>query len=127
MVEEKKGFTGEVVTDMHPISFITDATTIDESTYSIVGFIDDEESIRWSSEYNMEQRKQKVVEILVEFFGPDAKNPISYFDHEWKKEPTIRGCVNGTRVNVLSKYGMIHRNSIHNLHFAGTETARIWW
>lgn len=121
---KKKGFSGDVVSDIHPINLVVDATTFDESTSSLVGFIDD--GIEWANTLTKEERKERIVKILVEWFGEDASNPIDYYEQLWMKVPTIYGCVNGTKINNLSKFGMLHRQSLNNLHFAGTETAIVW-
>lgn len=122
---KKKGFSGDVVSENHSINLLADCTSFDGTTSAFMGFINDKNGLEFAN-LTKEERKDRIVKILVEWFGEDASNPIDYHEHLWMQETTIYGCVNGTKVNNLSKYGMIHRQSLNNLHFAGTETAILW-
>lgn len=48
------------------------------------------DALYWS-EKTAEERKNAIVKQLITLFGPEAGEPIHYFDKNWLEEPFSRG------------------------------------
>jgi monoamine oxidase len=72
-------------------------------------------------------RKKAAVDSFVRFFGPSAASPIDYIDQDWPAERFSRGCYAGIMApGTLTQYASALRAPIGRIHWAGTETARVW-
>jgi monoamine oxidase len=72
-------------------------------------------------------RRQAVLSDFVTYYGPEAANPKSHFEMDWKGEAWTRGCpVGHTGRNALRKYGPALKLPFRRVHWAGTEVADYW-
>lgn len=58
---------------------------------SLAGFTDSPTSLRWL-DLSAEQRKQRVIERLVDLFGEEAARPIGFEEQNRPAEVWSRGC-----------------------------------
>ena len=64
---------------------------------------------------------------LVEFFGPQAADPVEYVELDWSEEEWTRGCYGAHfPTGVWTQYGPALRAPVGRLHWAGAETATVW-
>ena len=71
---------------------------------------------------------QVVLADLARLFGPEAAQPVGYFDQDWTAETWTGGCSAGYAVpGALSHFGAAQRAPVGRIHWAGSETAREWF
>lgn len=127
------GYSGEIVSsggttdipecDSGPIQLVYDAGT-DISSPALVGFYAN--SRQWR-EVGLEERKAAVLKSLVEFFGPEAGNPIDFAEKDWGLEPyNGGGPINFMSPGAITLYFDGLRTPFDRIHWAGTETATQW-
>ncbi|MFC3070705.1 flavin monoamine oxidase family protein [Phenylobacterium soli] len=122
----KAGLSGQVASDAHAFNIVFDQTPEDERCGMLVGFIDGDHAVALSSAGH-NSRRQAVIASLVDYFGPDAAQPIGYDDQDWTAEEWSRGCYVGTMgPGVLTRFGPALREPCGRIHWAGTETATEW-
>jgi len=122
----KMGYSGQIVSDTHPVRVTFDCTKEDTDLGVLLVFIEGKNA-RYFLDYPQEERKQRVIAELVKYFGEEAKTYIEYTDKCWTEEEYSRGCYAGNMPpGVLSQFGDELRKPFMHLHFAGTETAYKW-
>jgi monoamine oxidase len=122
----REGFSGEVVYDEGPITFVFDDTPEGSGKGALIGFIVGSAAREWS-ERSPENRRAKVLQQFGEFFGPQAADPIEYIDKDWCAEAWSGGCYAGYMApGVLTSYGKALREPVGRIHWAGTETSDLW-
>lgn len=120
------GYSGEALGDFGPVKLVFDDSPEDTSHGALVGFFMGKDARTYSGK-TKEERKKAAVESFTRFFGPHAANPIDYIDQDWPAEPWSRGCYAATMApGVLTAHASALRTPIHRIHWAGTETARVW-
>jgi monoamine oxidase len=80
------------------------------------------------------ERRELVTEQLARHFGDDARHPTAFVEKDWDEDPYAQGCpVNLPPVGVLSdvaklasESGVDMAASFGRVHFAATETAKMW-
>jgi monoamine oxidase len=103
-----------------------DATSAGGLHPALVAFIGGDDAVDWSDR-SFEDRREVVLNELAKVFGPEARNVVDYFDHDWLTEPYIGGgysCYAPPGV-MTAGYESITQ-PIGSIHFAGTETGRIY-
>ncbi len=121
---------GRPVNPIDPELLVLDHT-MDASSHldghpALVAFIGGDDAVDWSDE-PLEARRAVVLRELAKVFGPEALNATSYFDHDWLTEPYIGGgysCYAPPGV-MTAGYESITQ-PIGRIHFAATETGRIY-
>jgi len=73
-------------------------------------------------------RRAAVLDAFAACFGPHARNPTDYLEHDWATMPWIRG---GATIvlapGTWTQYGAALRTPVDRVHWAGTETALEQW
>jgi monoamine oxidase len=115
----ENGFSGMLFSHADIVTEMYDHTNFEANKFGFTGFLNG-----GSAAFSREVRKTNVLRQLSELFGPDALNPVSYFDKVWNDEYLIVG-------NQI--IGVPHQNNGHpflqegyldgKLFFCGTETA----
>lgn len=73
-------------------------------------------------------RKAEILDGFAKAFGPEARNPIGYVEHDWSRQPWIRGgAASFFGPGLLTDYQYLFGKRIGRIHFAGTETASQYW
>jgi hypothetical protein len=74
-----------------------------------------------------QEREAHVLDFLERFFGPAAATPQAYVETIWAEEEFSRGCYAGSFTpGGWTTYGPELCAPVGPLHWAGTETARVW-
>lgn len=119
----ESGYSGEIVSNLGPVSVTYDNTTLDGRQAAIVGFIVGRHAHEWSGRAEGE-RREAVLKHLERYFGPQTRSYESYVDKDWSEEAWIGGAPTGymppgalslIKQNIAAPTGRIH--------WAGTETA----
>ncbi|XP_033116821.1 probable flavin-containing monoamine oxidase A [Anneissia japonica] len=128
------GLSGEIVSlgggpvidgcDTGPIQVVYDAVT-DNGAPALVGFF---ASSRQWRKIEVSVRRKEVVKRLVEFFGPQGGDIIDYADKDWSEEPYNGGCpINIMTTGAITLFHDALRKPFDRVHWAGTETATVWF
>jgi monoamine oxidase len=120
------GLTGAALDTGGPVSATFDDSPPGGSPGVVFGFVGGD----WARKYNAmsaADRSAAVLNQFATFFGPQAKDPISYFETSWSGEKWTRGCPVGIPgLGALLAYGKWMRAPIGRIHWAGTETSTYW-
>ena len=120
------GRSGESVSSRGPLSFTFDNSAPDGPPYCLLGFAVGAAARALSTQPQAERRRA-VVAHLVRLFGPRAGDPIDFVEQDWSAEPWTRGCpVGALGPGGWTQFGDALRRPVGRLHWAGTETARVW-
>lgn len=112
--------------DLPPSAAISDASPGEGGPGLLVGFFEAHNALKWTGK-PVEARKQAIVERVVEFFGPQAANPIDYEDQDWPAEEWSRGCYGASMPpGIMTTVGRTIREPHGGIHWAGTETSSRW-
>jgi len=100
-----------------------DNTNHGDERGTLVGFVSDrnaDDLFRVSAE----ERKERILESLSHYFGPDTKNPIVYFESDWGAEEWTRGAYAASfDLGGLHRYGADLRTPVGPIHFACSDMA----
>jgi monoamine oxidase len=119
------GYSGEALGDAGAVKLVFDDSPEDGSHGALVGFIMGKDARAHSGK--PEARKKAALESFTRFFGPSASSPVDYIDQDWPAERWSRGCYAGVMgPGVLTAYSSALREPVGRVHWAGTETARVW-
>jgi monoamine oxidase len=122
----ERGLSGEVVAREGPIAVCFDNTSHDGAQPALVGFIVGERA-RVHARLPEAERRRLVLEALGRWFGDEARTPLELVEQCWADEPWSGGCpVSVATPGLYARLGAALREPIGRLHFAGTETARVW-
>ena len=122
----KKGLSGQIVTDTHPVRVTFDCSKDDNSHGILLCFVEGQ-AARDFIDIPPAERQQQITEGLAKYLGKEALAPIEYIDKCWTEEEYSRGCYAGLMPpGVLSKFKDTIRRPYKRIRFAGTETATEW-
>ncbi len=121
-----QGLNGTICQDDWPATPIMDVTPPNQTNGVLVGFFDGGAALT-HADFSHEARRDVVLETLTDHFGPLARQPLAYLDHDWTSARWSKGCYGAfTPPGILAGYGEWLRRPIGPLHWAGTETSPIW-
>ncbi|KAA9151113.1 FAD-dependent oxidoreductase [Microbacterium lushaniae] len=90
---------------------------------TLVGFVSDrnaDDLFRLSAA----ERKERILESLSHYYGPEAKNPVVYYESDWGAEEWTRGAYAASfDLGGLSRYGADLRTPVGPIHFACSDLA----
>lgn len=100
-----------------------DNTNHGDERGTLVGFVSDQradEVFRVSAQ----ERKERILESLSHYYGPDAKNPIVYYESDWGSEEWTRGAYAASfDLGGLHRYGADLREPVGPISFACSDLA----
>jgi monoamine oxidase len=106
---------------------LMDASSHDDRHPALVAFIGGDDAVFWSDR-PAGTRRRAVLEDLAKVYGDEALYPNNYFDHDWLTEPFIGGGYQCYAPPGVMTGGFEElRQHIGRLHFAGTETAVMYY
>jgi monoamine oxidase len=74
------------------------------------------------------ERKAEIIDGFALAFGPKAREPIGYVEHDWSSEPWIRGgAASFFPPGLMTEYQYLFAKRIGRIHFASTETETSYW
>lgn len=100
-----------------------DNTNHGDERGTLVGFVSDrnaDDLFRVSAE----ERKERILESLSHYYGPEAKTPLVYFESDWGAEEWTRGAYAASfDLGGLHRYGADLRTPVGPIHFACSDMA----
>jgi monoamine oxidase len=130
------GLAGQVTSDSGAVRATFDNTphpdpqTTNVAPGAMLGFIEADEARHWTAR-TREERYQRVIHDLANYFGPKALTPLGgmagYYEMLWNREEFSAGGPTGVPTpGALVEYGTALREPLGLVHWAGTETATRW-
>ena len=100
-----------------------DNTNHGDERGTLVGFVSDQNAddlFRLSAD----ERRERILESLSHYYGPEAKNPIVYYESDWGSEEWTRGAYAASfDMGGLHRYGADLRAAVGPIHFACSDMA----
>jgi putrescine oxidase len=100
-----------------------DNTNHGDERGTLVGFVSDrnaDDVFRLSAS----ERRERILESLSHYYGPEAKNPIVYYESDWGSEEWTRGAYAASfDLGGLTRYGADQRTPVGPIHFACSDMA----
>lgn len=100
-----------------------DNTNHGDERGTLVGFVSDLHA-DGVFELSAAERKERILESLSHYYGPEAKNPVVYYESDWGSEEWTRGAYAVSfDLGGLSRYGKHLREAVGPIHFACSDLA----
>ncbi|SDO95267.1 putrescine oxidase [Microbacterium sp. ru370.1] len=100
-----------------------DNTNDGDERGTLVGFVSDQNAddlFRLSPE----ERKERILDSLARYYGPEAKNPEVYYESDWGTEEWTRGAYAASfDLGGLQRYGADQRRPVGAIHLACSDMA----
>ncbi|UMP03334.1 flavin monoamine oxidase family protein [Amycolatopsis sp. EV170708-02-1] len=117
------GLSGEALTDTGAVFITFDVSPDANGPGVLMAFCDP----RVFDGFDLESRRSRVIQQLVQLYGTRASVPIDYLDHCWGEEPFAPGGPNpAVAPYATTSYGPALTEPHGRVHWAGTETAGEW-
>jgi monoamine oxidase len=117
------GLSGAMQSDTGPVQLVFDNSPEDGSIGVLTCFLSITEAPHLA---DARHRESGLVDLLVRYFGPGAGTPRGYAEKDWATDPWSSGCLTPLPPGLLSRCGPALRAPVGRVHWAGTETARVW-
>ncbi|KRC61961.1 Putrescine oxidase [Agromyces sp. Root81] len=100
-----------------------DNTNHDDPRGTLVGFVSDEEADGVFT-LSAEERKARILESISHYYGPEALNPVVYYESDWGSEEWTRGAYAASfDMGGLARYGADLRTPVGPIHFSCSDMA----
>ncbi|MFD4959210.1 flavin monoamine oxidase family protein [Microbacterium sp. NPDC058389] len=100
-----------------------DNTNHGDERGTLVGFVSDQNADDLFT-LSAEERKERILESLSHYYGPEAKNPVVYYESDWGSEEWTRGAYAASfDMGGLHRYGADLRTAVGPIHFACSDMA----
>jgi putrescine oxidase len=100
-----------------------DNTNHGDERGTLVGFVSDQNADDLFT-LPAEERKERILESLSHYYGPEAKNPVVYYESDWGSEEWTRGAYAASfDMGGLHRYGADLRTAVGPIHFACSDMA----
>lgn len=100
-----------------------DNTNHGDERGTLVGFVSDANA-DGVFELSAEERKERILESLSHYYGPEAKNPVVYYESDWGSEEWTRGAYAASfDLGGLHRYGADLRTAVGPIGFACSDMA----
>jgi monoamine oxidase len=121
-----EGLHGQAASTHLPVAFTFDNSPPGGSPGVLVAFVEGDHA-RDLGRGSPGHSRRVILDCLAKYFGPRAADPRHYVERDWTEEEWTRGCYGGHMPpGVLTRYGPALREPVGRIHWAGTESARIW-
>ena len=118
-----KGLSGTAFSPYELSHEAYDNTNHGDERGTLVGFVSDANA-DGVFELSAEERKERILESLSHYYGPEAKNPVVYYESDWGSEEWTRGAYAASfDLGGLSRYGADLRTPVGPIHFACSDLA----
>ncbi|MEZ5187470.1 MAG: NAD(P)/FAD-dependent oxidoreductase [Microbacterium sp.] len=119
----EKGLSGTAFSPYELSHEAYDNTNHGDERGTLVGFVSDLHA-DGVFELSAEERKERILTSLSHYYGPEAMNPVVYFESDWGSEDWTRGAYAASfDLGGLSRYGKYLRENVGPLHFACSDLA----
>ena len=119
----EKGLSGTAFSPYEICHEAYDNTNHEDPRGTLVGFVSDrnaDDMCRLSAE----ERKERILESLSHYYGPEAKDPVVYYESDWGTEEWTRGAYAASfDMGGLHRYGADVRTPVGPIHFACSDIA----
>ncbi|ODT22702.1 NAD(P)/FAD-dependent oxidoreductase [Microbacterium sp. SCN 69-37] len=119
----EKGLSGTAFSPYELSHEAYDNTNHGDERGTLVGFVSDrtaDDLFRLSAE----ERKERILESLSHYYGPEAKDPVVYYESDWGSEEWTRGAYAASfDLGGLHRYGADLRTPVGPIHFACSDMA----
>ena len=100
-----------------------DNTNDGDKRGTLVGFVSDRHADDVFT-LSAEERKERILESLSHYYGPEAKSPVVYYESDWGSEEWTRGAYAASfDLGGLHRYGADLRSAVGPIHFACSDMA----
>ena len=100
-----------------------DNTNHGDERGTLVGFVSDQHADDVFT-LSAEERKERILESLSHYYGPEAKNPVVYYESDWGAEEWTRGAYAASfDMGGLHRYGADLRTAVGPISFACSDMA----
>lgn len=125
------GWSGLVVDDDGPLSFMVDNSTPDTDEGALTTFLSARHAVQWGDAllgaHASVQRRQLLADHVRHVFGTGSPEMIDYADRDWVAQPGIGGGYSGVmRPGGWLRCGPAIREPVGPLHWASSERATTW-
>ncbi|HTQ14485.1 MAG TPA: flavin monoamine oxidase family protein [Rhizomicrobium sp.] len=121
----RKGYSGQIAANDRTLGLTLDDAQ-EGAPALLIGFIEGAHAYELSA-VGGNERRAKVIDCLVEMFGPEANDAIGYAEKDWVADEWARGYVGFMPPGLLTRYGTALREPCGRIHWAGSETAEHWY
>ncbi|MGH6871441.1 MAG: flavin monoamine oxidase family protein [Rhizomicrobium sp.] len=121
----RNGYSGQVATNDRTLGLVLEDTQ-EGGPALLIGFIEGAKAYEISA-MGGNERRAKVVDCLVDVFGPEANDLIGYAEKDWVADEWARGYVGFMPPGLLTNYGTALREACGRIHWAGSEAAEHWY
>jgi putrescine oxidase len=119
----EQGLSGTAFSPYEPVHEAYDNTNHADDRGTLVGFVSDrtaDDLFRLSAD----ERKERILESLSHYYGPEAKTPVVYYESDWGSEEWTRGAYAASfDLGGLHRYGADLRTPVGPIHFACSDLA----
>lgn len=121
-----RGLSGRATSSDGPLSVVYDNSPPDGSPGILLAFFEGA-AARQVADLSAGERRSIVSGGLARLFGPEAAQPLEYFDKAWAADEFSRGCYGGFMPpGAWTSHGPALRRPVGPIHWAGAETADRW-
>lgn len=120
----RAGYSGHAASDDLPLNVVMEDTQ-DGGPAMLIGFVQGAQALALSA-MGADEGRGRIVDCLVDLFGPQANEHIGYVQKDWLADEWSRGGVGHMGPGVLTGYGAALRASCGRIHWASSETATEW-
>ena len=119
----EQGLSGTAFSPYELVHEAYDNTNHDDPRGTLVGFVSDEEADGVFS-LSAEERKARILESISHYYGPEALNPVVYYESDWGSEEWTRGAYAASfDMGGLARYGADLRTPVGPIHFSCSDMA----
>jgi putrescine oxidase len=117
------GLSGTAFSPYELVHEAYDNTTHGSEQGTLVGFISDEHADAVFA-LSAEERKSRVLASLAHYYGPEAADPVVYYESDWGTEEWTRGAYAASfDLGGLARYGADQRAAVGPIRFASSDLA----
>lgn len=100
-----------------------DNTNHEDERGTLVGFVSDQHADD-VFQLSADERKERILDSLSHYYGPEAKNPVVYYESDWGSEEWTRGAYAASfDLGGLHRYGPELRTPVGPIRFACSDLA----
>jgi putrescine oxidase len=117
------GLSGTAFSPYRLVHEAYDNTNHEDARGTLVGFVSDEHADGVFA-MDADERRERILADLVDYFGPEAANPVVYYESDWGTEEWTRGAYGASYdLGGLSRYGADQRTPVGPIHWACSDFA----
>lgn len=121
-----KGLSGHAASADLLVSSTFDNSPPDAEPGVLLGFVEGNAARRFGR-LPAGERRALVEDCLATYFGPEARSMERLIERDWSAEEWTRGCYAAHMPpGAWTQYGEALRRPVGTVHWAGTETGRVW-